>query len=139
MNTLIFVVAVGLAMIVLLFYAASRSGSQKRTRRIQKLSSAERSVERATTQWRAVKIAPGLDCCEEASNLADKVFLASASPHLPLEGCGQTDCNCRYVHLEDRRSGGDRRVELGELDAFLPANQVERRQVAGRRNTDLAA
>jgi ribosomal protein S1 len=43
------------------------------------------------------------------------------------------------MHLEDRRSGGDRRIELDELSAFLPASEVERRQVGGRRATDMTA
>jgi ribosomal protein S1 len=43
------------------------------------------------------------------------------------------------MHLEDRRSGGDRRIELDELSAFLPASQSERRRVGGRRATDMTA
>jgi hypothetical protein len=43
------------------------------------------------------------------------------------------------MHLEDRRSGGDRRIELDELSAFLPASEVERRQLGGRRATDITA
>ena len=139
MSTLIFIAAMGITLIALLIFASSRSSTQRRKKRIQKSYSAERSGKPATTQWRAVKIAPDLICCAQAEKLAGRVFLATESPSLPLAGCGQTTCKCRYVHLEDRRSGGDRRIELGELGAYLPTEQEERRQIAGRRKTDLAA
>ncbi len=139
MSTLMFVVAVGVAVIALLLLATRiRSGKGARAKRVQK-SIARPAAERETTRWRAVRIKPGLICCDAASRIGDEVFLASESPKLPLEGCGERNCQCKYIHLEDRRSGGDRRIELGELGAFLPANQVERRRRAGRRATDIAA
>ena len=58
---------------------------------------------------------------------------------MPLDGCTEKDCRCKYVHLDDRRDGGDRRIELGELGAYLPVSQTERRQTSGRRAEDLAA
>ena len=139
MNSLIFVVAVGIAVIALLLIAFRRPGKRAKAKRIQKSISADRASERESTQWRAVKISPGLLCCEASAKLADQVFLARESPRLPLDGCTESGCKCKYLHLEDRRSGDDRRVELGELGAFLPVNQIERRQLSGRRATDLAA
>ena len=139
MNTLIFVVAVGIAVIALLLFASRRPDKRAKAKRIQKSITVDRTAERTSTQWRAVKISPGLMCCQAASGLTDQVFLAREAPRLPLDDCGERSCKCKYVHLEDRRSGGDRRVELGELGAFLPVNQVERRQMIGRRSADLAA
>lgn len=139
MSTLMFVVAVGVAVIALLLIASrSRAGKSARARRVQK-STIRQAAERETTRWRAVRIKPGLICCDAASRISEEVFLASESPKLPLEGCSERNCQCKYIHLEDRRSGGDRRVELGELGAFLPANQVERRRRNSRRATDIAA
>ena len=140
MNTLIFVFAAGMAVIALLFFASrSQSNRRARKKRIKKSTSPERAAEREISRWRAVRIEPGLICCESATELADQVFLASESPHLPLDGCTESNCRCRYQHLDDRRSGDDRRVDLGELGAFLPASQTERRQRSGRRAADLAA
>lgn len=139
MNTLIFVAAVGMAVIALLILASRRSGKSAKAKRILKSTSVDSASDRTSTQWRAVKISPGLMCCQAASELTDQVFLAREAPRLPLDDCGEKDCKCKYVHLEDRRSGGDRRVELGELGAFLPVNQQERRQQSGRRAADLAA
>jgi hypothetical protein len=71
--------------------------------------------------------------------MSGQVYLSTESPRLPLDGCDETDCRCKYVHMDDRRSGDDRRIELGDLGAFLPTNQVERRKRSGRRASDLAA
>ena len=139
MNSLIFVFAIGFAVITLLLLAFRQSGKSRRARLARKAKLSERTAKRSSTQWRAVKIAPDLICCDEVQRLAGRVFLARESPQLPLDACTEADCRCKYVHLKDRRSGGDRRIEIGELDAFLPVKQVERRQLAGRRATDLAA
>lgn len=88
---------------------------------------------RQQTRWRAVKIAPGLFACDAAQNLTDRVFLAGESPHLPLASCARADCDCKYVHLDDRRSGGDRRLDLGSFGAYLPQKQAERRYGTDRR------
>ena len=139
MNSLIFVIAMGIAVIALLLLAFRRSDQSRRAKLVRKAKLNKAATNRSTTQWRAVRIAPELICCEAVQKLAGRVFLAQESPHLPLDACTEVDCRCKYVHLKDRRSGGDRRIELGELDAFLPINQVERRQLSGRRTTDLAA
>ena len=94
---------------------------------------------RQRTRWRAVKVAPGLIACGAVEKLSGRVFLASESPHLPLGDCSQANCQCRYVHLDDRRSGGDRRIDLGSFGAYLPQNQSDRRRVADRRASGAVA
>ncbi len=89
-------------------------------------------------RWRAVKVVPGLICCRSAEIMAERVFLAKESPSLPLHGCSERQCTCRYNHLAVRRSGGDRRAGFDELTDFLPFNQVERR-IVSRRSADAAA
>ena len=137
MNTLI-VVAVIAAIVIGLLVAASRLfdlgfGSRKKSKPVLSGSARE------TTRWRAVKIAPGLICCDAVNQTIDKVYLASESPQLPLDGCDEQTCSCKYIHLADRRSGGDRRIDLGDLGAYLPANQTDRRRRNSRRAEDLAA
>lgn len=139
MNTLFIVIVLAILVIAIVLRVATRPGKTVRPKRSQLSTSSAGRMDRSSTQWRAVKIAPGLMSCDAAGKLADKVFLSSESPRLPLDGCTEEDCRCKYVHLEDRRDGGDRRIELGELSAFLPLSQVERRQMSGRRREDLAA
>ncbi len=138
MSTLFIAVILAILTVAIVLRVATRPGKRGSARRSQSSSSVASQSDRSSTQWRAVKIAPGLMSCDEAGKLAGKVFLSMESPQLPLDGCIEKDCRCKYVHLEDRRDGGERRIELGDLDAFFPATQNQRRQVSGRRSADLA-
>lgn len=139
MNTLFILIALVILLVAIVLRAATRPGKTARPKHSQLTTSSAGRKDRSTTQWRAVKIAPGLISCGAAGKLAGKVFLSRESPRLPLDGCSEKDCRCKYVHLDDRRDGGDRRIELGDLGAFLPVSQVERRRMEGRRREDLAA
>ncbi len=134
MNTLFVIITLAILVVAIVLHVATRPG-----KRIRSKTSSTSQRDRSSTQWRAVKIAPGLISCGAAGKLAGKVFLSRESPQLPLEGCPEKDCRCKYVHLDDRRDGSDRRVELGDLSAFFPVSQTERRQTTGRRSGDLAA
>jgi hypothetical protein len=138
MNTLFVTIILAILAIAIVWRLVTRPGKRSRPKRVQSENSSSRPEDRTSTQWRAVQIAPGLLSCDAASKLAGEVFLSSESPRLPLDGCIEKDCRCKYVHLQDRRDGGDRRIELGEFGAFFPTSEVERRRVAGRRSMDLA-
>ena len=132
----VILIVAAIAAVVITFYLLlskllSRIGARTR------LGRAAAAEDRSAAQWRAVRVAPGLICCNAVSKLEGQVFLSRLSPRLPLDECDVGDCRCKYVHLEDRRSGGDRRAALGELDAYLPFNQSERRKSRGRRTADL--
>ena len=126
-----------IAVAVIAFYLLLAKLLSRRPPGVRSARSAPEEGERVHTRWRAVRVAPGLICCDAVSKLDGQVFLSRLSPRLPLDECDVADCRCKYVHLEDRRSGGDRRAALGELDAYLPFNQDERRRSAGRRRADL--
>ena len=109
-------------------------------KRFRKPSKAGASTDRSSdTRWRSVKIRPGTSLCRPVAEITGHIFLAPDAPALPLANCTQKNCRCRYVFLEDRRSGEDRRFELGRFDDFIPGYQRERRHVPGRRYADLAA
>lgn len=138
MNSLFIAVFVAIFAAAVLLIARNlfTSKQQKTSKKIQANGQQPASV---TTHWRAVKISPGLICCNAVHQYEDQTLLAKEAPRLPLAECDQKECRCKYIHLDDRRSGDERRVELGDLGAFLPANHVERRASVGRRETDLAA
>ncbi len=52
---------------------------------------------------------------------------------LPLRGCTQATCQCRYVHHKDRRSSSDRRNNFVNPHAHAMS---ERRTGSGRRIND---
>ena len=83
--------------------------------------------------YHAVSIETGLRCCEAARELERHRFLSTEAPMLPLEGCTQSRCQCRYTHHDDRRSQRDRRVQFPNPHAV---RNGERRRSIGRRITD---
>lgn len=90
----------------------------------------------ASTRYHAVSVQCGPACAATSVLLEGKRFLSSAAPVLPQPTCSRTNCQCRYVHHDDRRSGLDRReddVWDGVLAATRPA---ERRMNRGRRASD---
>jgi hypothetical protein len=91
---------------------------------------------RPKRQWHAVSIVPATHSCAAAARLARKRFLSREAPELPLAGCDQELCGCRYGHHDDRRNGPRRVSELGvSVDGF---EGFDRRggPKRGRRKTD---
>lgn len=135
MDALLVIFAIAVAVIA--FYLLLAKLLSRKPPNARPARSAVAEGEQADTRWRAVKVAPGLICCDAVSELSGQVFLSRLSPKLPMDECTVEECRCKYIHLEDRRNGGDRRVALGELDSYLPFNQQERRKSEGRREADL--
>jgi hypothetical protein len=88
-------------------------------------------------KYHAVSIRCAGNACGAAKNLRDARFLSLDAPNLPLADCtNNSRCKCRYRHY------GDRRIDLRrDVDFGLPLRTHlgdERRQVTGRRSSDLA-
>ena len=90
------------------------------------------------TKWRSVRIRPGLISCDRVADMTGRIFLSREAPPLPLQNCTEKQCSCHYIFLNDRRSGADRRIQLGRLGDFFPSYEGERRNIPGRRLADLA-
>jgi hypothetical protein len=88
---------------------------------------------RVGNPFHAVSIDAGSRACAEARELEGRRFLSSSAPMLPLRGCTQATCHCRYVHHSDRRASHDRRVNLANPHAH---SMTDRRSSSGRRLTD---
>jgi len=88
---------------------------------------------RIANPYHAVSIEQGARSCAEARAREGTRFLSSAAPMLPLRGCKQAACQCRYVHHKDRRSQRDRRVNFANPHAH---KMTDRRSGGGRRIND---
>lgn len=88
---------------------------------------------RVANPYHAVSIDTGARACAEAKEREGRRYLSSAAPMLPLRGCTQASCQCRYVHHQDRRSQNDRRVNFVNPHAHA---MNERRAGSGRRIND---
>ena len=71
----------------------------------------------------SVEIRPGRHVCPVVKRLAGKRFLSSqAPPLLPLGVCeNAAQCECRYVHHDDRRNKARRRSDFG-MPSVPPEN-----------------
>ncbi|NIL93414.1 MAG: hypothetical protein GTO71_02985 [Woeseiaceae bacterium] len=66
-------------------------------------------VSQKNTVYHAVSIKFESNACMAAREMEGMRFLSAAAPRLPLPDCNVLECNCRFVHHKDRRSGKDRR------------------------------
>lgn len=87
----------------------------------------------ANTQWRAVKVQTGLMCCQAAESMRGRVYLVAEAPNFPLKKCESRECKCRYIHLNDRREGDDRRETTEFLIRMNNFQGQERRRTQDRR------
>jgi len=69
--------------------------------------------DKANTAYHAVSIKFSSSACAAAKDMQGRRFLSTAAPKLPLAGCQNLDCSCRFVHHQDRRTGKDRRSPFG--------------------------
>jgi hypothetical protein len=85
--------------------------------------------------YHAVSISAGPSACSAAHRFAGHRFLSRQAPPLPLPTCDAFNCQCRFRHHQDRRSGARRRSDIGLMPGAYAGS--ERRRVQGRRKDDL--
>ena len=99
------VIAMTLGLIVLFSLRQARAALVKNRR------TDRRRVPGAAHPCRAVSIEPAHISCVAVRLAGSQRFLSEEAPALPLAECTEAECECRYVHHSDRRSGArDRRL-----------------------------
>jgi hypothetical protein len=129
MKTVLLLLVLGL-LIAWLFY---RQGLDKpEDRRVRRISPARKGKSR----YHAVSVKPGAYACSAVNNIVGQRFLASQAPDLPLRDCDAAECDCHFVHHDDRRTGKDRRSPFtsGGMAAATGTYAGERRQGDDRRD-----
>lgn len=91
----------------------------------------------SNTQWKAVKVQPGLMCCQTAESMRGRIYLVAEAPDFPLKKCQSKECKCRYIHMNDRREGDDRRETTEFLIKMNNFQGQERRKTKDRRQVNL--
>lgn len=89
------------------------------------------------TRWKAVKIKTGLMCCKAAERMRSQVYLTTEAPVFPLEDCKVKSCQCKYIHMNDRREEDDRRESTEFLDDLYDMHNKDRRKIKDRRKSNL--
>ncbi|MCH1919475.1 hypothetical protein L9G15_08535 [Shewanella sp. A3A] len=129
MELLIIALIAGLFVLLLNVWRGPQTSSKRKTRELGS----------ARGPYHAVAIVGNESCCQAAKDINNKRYLVRHAPALPLAGCCNQECHCRYLHFEDRRRpGSDRRLDYGvSQEMFGLFGEVNRRQRSGgRRATD---
>ncbi|MCX4190009.1 hypothetical protein [Methylophaga sp. OBS3] len=82
--------------------------------------------------FHGVSITPSAGACRAAQAIANKRFLSSDAPVLPLTDCDTAYCGCRYEHHQDRRGPINRRQKHVEIET--QSNENDHRQTPERRH-----
>lgn len=86
----------------------------------------------ANRSYAAVTVRPCAGACEAAQALAHKRILRDEAPtDLPLPGCTNNACQCRFEEFEDRRAADERRHRPEDTSSF--DGDVNRRLPGERR------
>jgi hypothetical protein len=111
-----------------LFGGTSRESSAKK-----RAPSARPKPTHAGGDYRAVSLAPSIECYAVAKDGAGKRYLLREAPQLPLADCAMPGtCSCRFRKHADRRDG-DRRL-FGEVEFNRWFGGAERRARRSRRS-----
>lgn len=109
---------------------------RKRVQAEVRLSGRPVQSHRVTYPYHAVSIDAGASCRQTAKLYGGRRYLSPEAPAIPLPTCDTSNCRCRYVHHEDRRESGDRRLR-DVWDPHSPKTKgADRRASHGRRVTD---
>ncbi len=123
------------ALLILWVIAKKREGKEKPAKKAE-LKMVRPS--QTSSEYHAVSIRKGDRICEAVNKLTGQRILSKEAPMLPVEGCDIANCECSYVHYQDRRCGKDRRSPFnsGGLSATTGNFQVERRENRERRKEE---
>ena len=97
-----------------------------------------RQIGQESSAYHAVSIRLGRTACRAAAELEGQRFLSASAPRLPLADCDAGECDCRFAHHADRRSGSDRRDPFtsGSIGMGTGNFEEERRKVRDRRSDE---
>ncbi len=89
-------------------------------------------------EFRGVEVVPDANsCCKAVEAIAGRRLLADEAPQLPMSGCDQATCECRFQQYTDRRTDLRRDADAGigtMADRFVVDNaRIDR---PGRRSVD---
>lgn len=122
--------------VIALFLVVALVIWRKKRRATEKAIAGEKSIDltATTSKFHAVSIRPGLEACDAARGLEGQRFLSEAAPPIPLPSCDSRNCQCRFVHFADRRSGDDRRSPYpATIGIDTGTHRQEQRQAGDRR------
>jgi hypothetical protein len=87
--------------------------------------------------YHAVSVVPCEKSCNAASRASKETFLSTDLPRLPLASCDKIlDCQCRFIHYDDRRQNEDRRSGSIVLQNTFAGKENRKQQKRDRRKSN---
>jgi len=112
------IVVIVILMLLFLWFRRQRAGAQ---------SDPDLSGQAvADKRYHAVSIELSSTACDGARALADQRFLSSEAPRIPLPDCSAAECECRFVHYEDRRGEQNRKTDDQPSDSDATGDTADR-------------
>jgi len=90
----------------------------------------------SASQFRCVLIEAGNNACQHAIAYKNRPILLDAAPVLPLKSCNMSACKCKFIRMDDRRSGVDRRANQDPNDKKTRA-YMNKRYIKDRRRKSI--
>lgn len=90
----------------------------------------------SVSQFRCVLIDAGNNACQHAIAYKNRPILLDAAPVLPLKSCNMSACECKFIRMDDRRSGIDRRENQDPNDKKTRA-YMNKRYIKDRRRKSI--
>lgn len=134
-----FYVAALVALLIFWLFLRRRDNPGDTKRKPPAASGPDRRTSQSSGRYHAVAIRLGRQTCPAVRELDGERFLAAEAPRLPLPECDIAgDCECSFVHYQDRRSGHDRRSPFrsGGISTITGEHEKERRSGGERRRDD---
>jgi hypothetical protein len=114
--------------VVLIWIYSKRS----KTKSASKNKHSTKAIKREQ-DFRGISIQICPQACAAAKELRDKRVLTSQAPMLPLADCNVSDCTCKYVHHNDRRSQEDRRFTSVTMQNIFADKENREKSQSDRR------
>lgn len=114
---------------------------KRNTARAKGPSTPDKEAQTPMGAYRCTSIVFEESACAAVKAIGNKRFLAvdRDTPMLPLPGCDQSKCNCKYMRHDDRREYSDDRRWAAALQTAMyeeGGKQDRRVKRRGRRKTD---
>lgn len=87
-----------------------------------------RRIDVSTSEFHAVSINMDASPCPAIREYEGRRLLSSEAPMLPLPDCDQSDCNCRFEHYKDRRTGENRRDDVVTIARISSGESIQERR-----------
>ena len=130
MEIFVGIVVIGILIVLILWFNRNQAPNDRQP------SPRRRSQAGPDVRFHAVSIKFASTACDAAKALEDQRFLSNAAPRIPLPECTVRECECRFIHYEDRRGEDDRkRPDRQSLSDDSGEDEKERR-LRGERRSD---